>query len=103
MTVPPSDEAVRAKAHELWENEGRPEGQGDGYWSRASALLIAEAEETVVPEPAEAEATAKPPVLGPTAVEVIAGGLQTVAAMAAGAAHLLSELFGKRDEPTKPS
>lgn len=30
-----SDEAVRRHAYEIWEREGRPEGQHESHWHRA--------------------------------------------------------------------
>ena len=33
------EERVRQRAHELWEAEGRPEGQADRHWSRAAEDL----------------------------------------------------------------
>jgi hypothetical protein len=37
----PSDreDRIRQRAHELWEAEGRPEGQADRHWSRAAEDL----------------------------------------------------------------
>jgi hypothetical protein len=33
------DARIRRRAHELWEAEGRPEGQTDRHWSRAAEDL----------------------------------------------------------------
>lgn len=33
------DARIRRRAHELWEAEGRPEGQADRHWSRAAEDL----------------------------------------------------------------
>ena len=30
---------IRRRAHELWEQEGRPEGQADSHWARAAQDL----------------------------------------------------------------
>ena len=30
------DARIRRRAHEMWEAEGRPEGQADHHWSRAA-------------------------------------------------------------------
>lgn len=38
------EEAIRQRAHALWEAEGRPEGQADAHWRRASDMLDREAE-----------------------------------------------------------
>lgn len=37
-----NEEAIRQRAHELWEAEGRPEGRSDDHWRRASDMLIQE-------------------------------------------------------------
>ena len=34
------DDEVRALAHELWENAGRPDGNPDGFWYAAISTLI---------------------------------------------------------------
>ncbi|HEV7690573.1 MAG TPA: DUF2934 domain-containing protein [Hyphomonadaceae bacterium] len=33
---------IRAKAHELWEEAGRPEGRHDEHWMKAAALIDAD-------------------------------------------------------------
>jgi hypothetical protein len=33
------DARIRRRAHEMWEAEGRPEGQADHHWSRAAEDL----------------------------------------------------------------
>jgi Protein of unknown function (DUF2934) len=33
------EERIRQRAHEIWEAEGRPEGQADRHWSRAAEDL----------------------------------------------------------------
>lgn len=33
------EERIRQRAHDLWEAEGRPEGQADRHWSRAAEDL----------------------------------------------------------------
>ena len=33
------DARIRRRAHEIWEAEGRPEGQADRHWSRAAEDL----------------------------------------------------------------
>ena len=35
----PSDEEIAARAHLIWEHEGRPEAESDVYWLRAKAEL----------------------------------------------------------------
>ncbi|MBH0237529.1 DUF2934 domain-containing protein [Methylobrevis albus] len=46
------EERIRAKAHELWVAEGRPEGQADRHWDAASELIAQEdgPAETLAPE-----------------------------------------------------
>ncbi len=36
------EERIRAKAHELWEEAGRPEGQADDHWLKAARLIDAD-------------------------------------------------------------
>jgi len=36
-------ERVKAKAHEIWEREGKPEGRHDEHWRQAEAEVDAEA------------------------------------------------------------
>lgn len=38
----PSEEAIRLRSQEIWEHEGRPEGQAQDHWQRAKAELEAE-------------------------------------------------------------
>ncbi len=33
------DERIRRKAHEIWEQEGRPSGRADIHWDMASELI----------------------------------------------------------------
>lgn len=33
------EDLIRARAHQIWEDEGRPEGQEADHWNRASAEL----------------------------------------------------------------
>jgi Protein of unknown function (DUF2934) len=39
MTEPTVEERIRAKAHELWESEGRPEGQQERHWQLARQMI----------------------------------------------------------------
>lgn len=57
------DDAVRARAHQLWEEEGRPEGQADRHWFTArESLAVEESQDDTLlpietgtkPEPIEA-------------------------------------------------
>jgi hypothetical protein len=36
------EDRIRAKAHELWEEAGRPEGEADDHWMKAARLIDAE-------------------------------------------------------------
>ncbi|MDQ0347481.1 DUF2934 domain-containing protein [Ancylobacter vacuolatus] len=38
------EEAIRQRAHALWEAEGRPDGQAHDHWRRASEILEKETE-----------------------------------------------------------
>lgn len=33
------DEAIRARAHEIWEAEGRPHGRHEAHWAQAQAEM----------------------------------------------------------------
>lgn len=46
---------VRARAHQLWEDEGRPEGRADEHWHKAAALVASEAEASAKPARKSAE------------------------------------------------
>ena len=37
-----SEKDIRNLAHQLWESEGRPEGQSDKHWKLATRLLEAD-------------------------------------------------------------
>jgi Protein of unknown function (DUF2934) len=39
MTDPHLVNLIRLRAYEIWESEGRPEGQGDRHWLRAEAQV----------------------------------------------------------------
>jgi len=52
-------EAIERKAYELWEAEGRPDGQHDLHWSRAEAMIAgAGSPSESLDEPAPAPAAA---------------------------------------------
>ena len=40
-----SNERIRKRAHEIWEEEGRPEGREYSHWLRARAEIDAEDDE----------------------------------------------------------
>ena len=35
----PTEEQIRARAHQLWELAGQPEGRGDEFWHQAEREL----------------------------------------------------------------
>jgi hypothetical protein len=35
----PSDDQIRARAHELWEQAGKPDGRPDDFWLEAERQL----------------------------------------------------------------
>jgi hypothetical protein len=37
----PSEEQIRARAYELWEEAGKPEGRDDEFWQQAEQALRA--------------------------------------------------------------
>lgn len=55
------NDRIRARAHEIWQAEGRPQGREADHWAQAERELAGEAE--AAPEPAEADKSA------PTIVE----------------------------------
>jgi hypothetical protein len=60
-TVTPDAETVARRAHEIWEQEGRPEGRHREHWQTAERELSAGAEDDAGPEPvARDEDTAAP-------------------------------------------
>lgn len=38
----PTDEQIRARAHELWEKAGKPEGRQEEFWHLAEQELLNE-------------------------------------------------------------
>ncbi|TCK28988.1 DUF2934 family protein [Ancylobacter aquaticus] len=36
------DETIRARAHQIWEQEGRPEGRAEDHWVQAKEILAIE-------------------------------------------------------------
>lgn len=45
----PTDEQIRTRAHQLWEESGKPDGRDDEFWHQAERELLAveDLEETV--------------------------------------------------------
>ena len=35
LSTPATEEAIRARAYQIWEEEGRPEGRQELHWQRA--------------------------------------------------------------------
>lgn len=35
LSVPVTEDAIRARAYQIWEEEGRPEGRHELHWQRA--------------------------------------------------------------------
>jgi len=58
------EERIRAKAHELWEADGRPEGRERAHWEQAAKLVEEEeqqaAKAAVDPEAAKRDGDASP-------------------------------------------
>lgn len=56
------DKRIREFAYQIWESEGRPDGQHDRHWEMARKLAQAEALAPTKPAPkaARPKATAKP-------------------------------------------
>lgn len=46
---PTQEERVRARAYQIWLEEGRPEGRADIHWQRAVESLAAEAIPEIAP------------------------------------------------------
>ncbi|MBF0325700.1 MAG: DUF2934 domain-containing protein [Alphaproteobacteria bacterium] len=54
---------IRQLAHQIWEDEGRPEGREDEHWLRAEEMVAAARATKASPKaktPAKAKAPAKP-------------------------------------------
>ena len=58
--VPPSDDDIRALAHKMWEEEGRPEGQAEIHWQRAYMALAKPAKAAKPASKPAAKKAAKP-------------------------------------------
>lgn len=52
--IPGREEKIRARAHEIWEQEGRPSGRAEEHWEQARRE-IEESEQAAIPEPGEGE------------------------------------------------
>lgn len=40
------EERIRVRAHQLWEDEGRPEGRAEDHWEKARILVAIEDDRT---------------------------------------------------------
>ena len=47
----PSEDEIRARAYELWEQAGKPEGRDDKFWQQAEQALRATEIATEPPPP----------------------------------------------------
>jgi hypothetical protein len=54
LSVPVTEDAIRARAYQIWEEEGRPEGEHELHWRRATEWLVNQA-----PASAKAESRIK--------------------------------------------
>jgi hypothetical protein len=43
------DDQIKHRAYELWEADGRPQGQDQNYWFKAVADLASQAAKTIKP------------------------------------------------------
>lgn len=57
---PSREEAIRAMAHTLWEEAGRPDGQAEAHWARATEIVDAQAAAEKPAKPAPTTAKAPP-------------------------------------------
>jgi hypothetical protein len=46
------EERIRRRAHEIWEQEGRPEGRDQEHWAQASREIEAESDGPATPDDA---------------------------------------------------
>ena len=56
LRAPVAEDAIRARAYQIWEEEGRPEGQHELHWQRAVEWLASQ-----VPAPTNPAPLAKAP------------------------------------------
>jgi hypothetical protein len=54
---PNDEDAIRARAYQLWQAEGSPEGRQDEYWLRARELISDESKSSYPPTQARSERT----------------------------------------------
>ena len=58
------EDRIRQRAHQLWEEEGRPEGRAEDHWSRARQELQGGS------DPAQSDSTAEDPAAAASAAAV---------------------------------
>lgn len=67
--APPAEDAIRARAYLIWEEEGRPEGRHEIHWQRAlewyAGSQVTPAKSTA---PAQLAKSAAPDAIAPDAV-----------------------------------
>ncbi|CDX31339.1 conserved hypothetical protein [Mesorhizobium sp. ORS 3359] len=59
-------ERIRQRAHEIWEQAGRPEGAHEEHWSQATAEIDAAGKPKKAPKKAAAAKVEKPKAAKPT-------------------------------------
>ncbi|MFC6489384.1 DUF2934 domain-containing protein [Nitratireductor sp. GCM10026969] len=52
--IPGNEDKIRARAYEIWEQEGRPSGRAEEHWEKARRE-IEDGQPAAVPEPGEGE------------------------------------------------
>ncbi len=55
-----TEQRIRELAHQIWESEGRPEGQDTRHWEMATKLLDSEQQGELQPLPPKKTAARKP-------------------------------------------
>lgn len=51
LSAPVMEDAIRARAYQIWEEEGRPEGRHDLHWQRAVEQFASRAPAPARPGP----------------------------------------------------
>ena len=54
------EERIRKRAHEIWEKEGRPDGEGHRHWAQAESEVDAEGKKGKKAAPKKAAASKAP-------------------------------------------
>jgi hypothetical protein len=79
--MPDREERIRERAHQIWEQEGRPDGRQTGHWQRAAEEIDAEDEALEV---GSVPNKAAPPAGGGLATGLQAGGTTPAGGPSAG-------------------